>query len=69
MRKLFEGSYLQNFKMKIEVTIIYKDEKKEKFLCVDFPYIADWVTIFEENLSRTVIPRDKISEINYRVIK
>lgn len=54
--------------MKLEVTIKYRDDGEETYICSDFPYVADWVTIYLEDYKRKTIPREAISSIDTRFI-
>ncbi len=51
----------------LEVTITYRDDKKETYRSTDFPTIGDnWITLYN-NLNRKFIPAQTISRIEYSV--
>ena len=53
----------------VEVTIVYKDDKVEKFESCDTPYLgAEWVTLYPRNepLSRKMVAREKIDNISWK---
>ena len=56
---------LYYFFMKLKVKIIYRDDKEEIFLCNDFPYVSEWITIYLENWRRKMLPKEAVKSIEY----
>ncbi len=49
--------------MKLKVIFTYRDDKKEEFICADFPNIGDWITLYLEDFKRVQIPREAVAKI------
>jgi len=52
----------------IIVEVKFKDDKSEKYKCVDFPTInSDWVTLYTDSpgIKRRCFKAERIGEINY----
>ncbi len=55
--------------MKLEVTLTYGDDKKEKFTCIDYPSHGDFITLYREDFERTSIKSNTVTRIETRFIK
>lgn len=55
--------------MKLKVTIEFRDDTKQEFLCNDFPIIGDWITLFFDDFERKMIPKEPVQKISYKFVK
>lgn len=54
--------------MKLEVTVTYGDDRKEKFLCNDFPTYGDFITLYREGFERTSLRLSTIHRVETRFV-
>ena len=50
----------------LEVTITYRDDKKDTFVCVDLPSISDWIFLYLPDTKRLVLPKEAVKSIEYQ---
>lgn len=56
--------------MKLKLTVLYRDEKTQEFLCTDFPAIQPpWVTFYLEGFGRNIIHEGCIQEISQEFVE
>lgn len=49
--------------MKLLITILYRDDKKEEFHCVDFPSLSKFITLYLEDFKKVYIPDECVARI------
>lgn len=55
--------------MKLKVTVTFRDDKEQTFLCSDFPYVGPWVTIYCEGFTRHQFPQEAIKDIKQEFVE
>lgn len=52
--------------MKLIVEIKYKDDRVEKFTCVDFPLlVGEFILLYEEGFKRTNVKSEGVAEMKH----
>lgn len=54
--------------MQLKITIVFRDDKEEEFICADFPGIGEWITLYLEDFKRVTIPKEAVARIKQEFV-